>query len=286
MIALFQDPSKLDIWKIIGDLITEFLSFMPNFIGALLVFLIGWIVARMLSKLVKKLLQSIGIDRLAEKLNQLDLFYKNNIKIAPSQVFSKVLYYFLLVIFAVAATDILNMEVISQLMSDLLNYIPVLLSAVIIFLIGLIVADFIKDLVKSTCDSLGIPAGGIISNAVFYFIFLNITMITLSQAGIDTDFIQDNLSIVLAGIVFAFAIGYGIASRHIVANYLSAYYNKGKVNIGDVIAVEGIKGQVVDINTSSIVLQTEDRMVIFPLSKMTSEKIEIFSKGNPENADE
>ncbi|HMQ49927.1 MAG TPA: mechanosensitive ion channel [Saprospiraceae bacterium] len=280
MIALFQDTSKLNIWKIIEDLITNFLSFLPNFIGAILVFLIGWIVARMLSKLVKKLLQTVGVDRLAEKLNQLELFYKNNIKIVPSQVFSKVLYYFLLVIFAVAATDILNMEVVSQLMGDLLNYIPVLISAVIIFLIGLVVADFIKDLVKSTCDSLGIPAGSIISNAVFYFIFLNITMITLSQAGIDTEFIQDNLSIVLAGIVFAFAIGYGIASRNIVANYLSGYYNKGKVNVGDVIAIEGVKGQVIDVTTSNIVLHTGDRDVIFPLSKLTSEKVEIFSRNS------
>jgi len=168
------------------------------------------------------------------------------------------------------------MEAVTILMGNLLNYIPQLLSALLVFVVGVFVADFLKKIVLTTCQSLGIPAAGVISNIVFYFIFLNVVMITLAQAGIDTEFIQDNLSIILAGVVLAFALGYGFASRQLVANFLSSLYNKEKIHIGDVIGIDGVKGRVIQIESDSFTLLAEDKKIIIPLSKLTSEKIEIF----------
>ena len=200
----------------------------------------------------------------------------------PSVLLSRLAYYILLFIFVIAAVDVLGMEAVSSLMSDLLNYIPHLLSAFLVFVVGVFVADFIKNIVLTTCNSLGIPAAKVIANVIFYFLFLNIIMITLSQAKIDTDFIQDNLSIILAGVVLAFAIGYGFASRQLVANFLSSLYNKDKVKIGDVIGIEGLRGKVIDIDSSSFTLEAEGRSVIIPLSKLSSESIEIFERAEPQ----
>lgn len=248
-------PLQVDLWNILEELLRGFAAVIPNLFGALAVFIIGLIVSKIAARFIRRILVAIGADKLAERLNEIEIVYKSNIQLVPSLLLSKVVYYFLLFIFVVAATDILNMQVISQLMSEILNYIPVLISALAVFVVGLLVSDFLKGLVKTTCDSLGIPAAGMISNVVFYFLFLNIVMITLSQAQIDTDFIQDNLSIVLAGVVLAFAIGYGFASRNIVANFLASFYNKGKVNVGDTIEIEGVKGKVLRMDSSSLVLK-------------------------------
>ena len=271
-------PLQFDLMAILQDLLSGFVAVVPNLLGALAVFIIGLVVSKVAARFVRRILMTIGADKLAERLNEIEIVYKSNIQLVPSLLLSKVVYYFLLFIFVVAATDILNMQVISQLMSEILNYIPVLISALAVFVVGLLVSDFLKGLVKTTCDSLGIPAAGMISNVVFYFLFLNIVMITLSQAQIDTDFIQDNLSIVLAGVVLAFAIGYGFASRNIVANFLASFYNKGKVNVGDTIEIEGVKGKVLRMDSSSLVLGAEGREVLIPLSKLASEKVDIFER--------
>ncbi|MCB0562155.1 MAG: mechanosensitive ion channel [Lewinellaceae bacterium] len=275
-------PLQFDLMAILQDLLSGFVAVVPNLLGALAVFIIGLVVSKVAARFVRRILMTIGADKLAERLNEIEIVYKSNIQLVPSTLLSKVVYYFLLFIFVIAATDILNMPVISQLMGEILNYIPVLISALAVFVIGLLISDFLKNVVKTTCDSLGIPASGMISSVVFYFLFLNITMIALSQARIDTEFIQDNISILLAGVVLAFAIGYGFASRNIVANFLASFYNKGKINVGDTIGIEGVKGRVRSMDSSSIVLEVEGREVLIPLSKIASEKIDVFERAQPE----
>lgn len=271
----------VDLWLLLQDLLTGFAAVIPNLLGALAVLIIGLIVSKIASRFVRRILVTIGADKLAERLNEIEIVYKSNIRLAPSKLLAKVVYYFLLFIFVVAATDILNMPVISQLVSEILNYIPILISAMAVFVVGLLISDFLKNVVKTTCDSLGIPASGMISSIVFYFLFLNIAMIALSQARIDTEFIQDNLSIILAGVVLAFAIGYGFASRNIVANFLASFYNKGKVNVGDTIGIDGVRGKVIRMDNSTITLQVESREVLIPLSKLASEKVDIFERTKP-----
>ncbi len=268
----------VDLWKIFEGLLTNFAAVIPNLMGALAIFIVGLIISRIAARFTRRLLVAVGADKLAERLNEIEIVYKSNIELVPSKLLSKVVYYFLLFIFVIAATDVLNMQVISEMMGEILNYVPILISAMVVFVIGLLISDFLKNIVKTACESLGIPAAGLIANVVFYFLFLNIAMIALSQARIETEFIQDNLSIILAGIVLAFAIGYGFASRNIVANFLASFYQKGKVNIGDTIGIEGVRGKVVEMDSSTITLQAEGRRVMVPLSKLASEKVEIFSR--------
>ena len=276
-----MDTTNFNLWKILEQLLAGFAAVVPNLLGAFAVLIIGLIVSKMSRRLVRKMLQTIGADRLAERLNEIELLSNNNIRLIPSKLLSTVVYYFLLFIFVVAATDILNMEVISVLVGDILNYVPVVISALAVLVIGLFISDFLKNIVKTTCDSLAIPAAGLISNIVFYFLFLNVVMIALAQAKIDTGFIQDNLSIILAGIVFAFAIGYGFASRSIVANFLASFYNKGKVSIGDNVEIKGVAGKVIAMDNSTITLDAKDRRVIIPLSKLTDKNIAILKSDAP-----
>jgi small-conductance mechanosensitive channel len=74
----------------------------------------------------------------------------------------------------------------------------------------------------------------------------------------------------------AFAFGYGLASKDLVSNYLASYYNKNKVRVGDDVRIIGERGKVVLIDSTSMILQTAERAIIIPLSKLTTEKVEVF----------
>ena len=263
--------------EILTDLLKRFIHFIPGIVGAILVAIIGWIVAKMVSKLIRNLLRKIQIDNLADRLNEIELIHQAKLKITPSKFLSKLAYYFIFLVFLIAATDILDMPAVSQLMSDLINYIPYLISALIVLVIGILLAEFIKNIVLTACQSLGIPSAKLIAAFVFWFIFLTATVSALSQAGIDTTFITSNLSIIIGGGVLAFALGYGFASKDMMANFLASFYTKDKFKVGDVIRIEGMKGTITKIDNASLVLKTDDSRVIIPLSKLSSEKVEIYS---------
>lgn len=135
---------EINALKIVEELLLNFADFADNMVGALAVVLIGWLVARLVARFVQKVLKAIGIDKLAERLNEIEVIHKSKLRIVPSILLSKILYYVLFFIFIIAATDVLGMEAVTLLMGDLLGYIPKLLSALLVLVVGILVCDFLK----------------------------------------------------------------------------------------------------------------------------------------------
>jgi hypothetical protein len=259
------------------DLLRSFISGLPNFFMALVLIIIGIIVSKLVAKVVKTALEKIKIDKLGEKLNEIELVEKSNMKIKISALSSKIIYYILLLLFSVAATDVLGMPALSNMVSDLITFIPNLVVALIWLVLGLLIAEALKNIVQTALTSLGIPSARLISTALFYFLLINVVISALSQAKIDTGFLSQNISLVIGGVVLAFAIGYGLASKDIVSNFLGSVYSKGRFTIGDTITVDGKKGEIVEMDRSSVVIKTEASRIVVPLSKLTKESLEIHS---------
>ncbi len=266
-----------NLFPLLQDLLGEVSQAAVRFLGALLVALAGWILARIFSGIVRRLLERSGIDKLAERLNQVDLFSRYNIVIRPSLILARTIYYLLVFVFLVAAADVLDMPAVSDLVSDIINYIPFLISAILVFLLGILLADFLRTTVFHLFQSLKVPSAKLISDILFYFLIINVLIISLDQARMETQFVEGNLFILLAGIVLAFAIGYGLASRAMVANFLSALYNKDKIQLGDEITIDGVKGTIVYMDHISVVLKQGADQVVIPLSKLTSERFTLHS---------
>jgi small-conductance mechanosensitive channel len=183
-----------------------------------------------------------------------------------------------MLIVLVAATDVLGMEVVSNLVSSAIAYIPNLIAAIIILILGAILADVLKGFTVVTCRSLGIPAADMIGSIIFWFVFISIMISALSQAQLETDFIIANLSILLGALAFAFALAYGLAARPLLGGFLAQFYNRGKVNPGDRIRIENHEGIVLAIDRASFTLDVDGRLLIIPLSKLQTESILVLER--------
>ncbi len=276
----FLDKLKEGVFT---ELLARFSEAAPKLLFALLILVLGRIVAGMLRRVVRRVLASLQVDRLAERLNDIDLVQRTGMKIQVSAVVAQMLYYVLMLGFIIFATDMLGIPAITDMVRDLINYLPALFSAFVLFLLGLFLADMIRGVALTTLQSMGIPSAKMISTAVFYFLFVTIAVSALSQAKISTGFIASNLTVLIGALALAFAIGYGFAARDLVANYLAGHYNRNKVRIGDDISIGGVRGKVVMIDSTSLILQTPERAIIVPMSKMTRENVEVFY---PEGQDE
>lgn len=258
-------------------------AILEKLYGALLTFgtafailIVGWLIARFLAKMIEKLLKAIKIDKVGDKINDIDMLQNANVKILPSILISRLIYYVLMLLVITAALEVVSLDELSKQVQKLIEYIPKLFSACLILIGGLIVANAIRSLLNAAFQSLNIASGKLISGFVFYFIFVSVLLSALPQADFEVEFLQDNLTIIIGGIVFAFAIGYGFASRNIMSNLLAALYSRNKFQVGDDVKIDGIRGTIIRMDSTSLTLETSDRRVVVPLNQLTTQRVEVF----------
>ena len=262
----------------LADFMKSFVNGVPKFFMALVILIIGLLIAKLISKMVLRALTAVNVDRLGEKLNEIEFIEKSNVKIQFSKVITKIVYYVLILFFMVAATDVLGMEAVSSLVAKMFDLIPKLIVAGIILVLGTLMADVLRSVAQTTLESLGIPSARMLSSFVFYFLLINIVISALTQAEINTEFLSQNISLLIGGIVLAFAIGYGMASKTSMSNFLASYYSQGKFDLGDTITVDGVTGKIVEMDKSSMILIADNgNKVIFPLNHVSNSRIEIHN---------
>ena len=274
---------QLNVWKdtILNSLrnLTEgFLSSLSSLFVALVTLIVGWFLAKFIRFIIVRVLKSIHFDQLVEKLNIESLFIRLNIKVKPSAIIGKFVYWLILLIFIISATEILGWELASKEISKLIELLPKLLFALIFFIVGYYLSELIRNAVYSATNSAGISGAKAISNIIFYVLMIFISITSLDQAGVDTTLFTSNITIIIGGALLAFALAYGFASRDILTNILASFYVKDKYKVGIKLKINDTKGVIENTDTLSITLLTEDkRRLVIPIKKLISEEVEILS---------
>lgn len=259
--------------------INQIMGILPNLVGALVILLVGWILSKILTGVVARILSRIGLDKLADRLNQSDFFQEVNLTIRPILIIKKFLYWTLMLIFILSAAETLGLRIVTEQVSALVNYVPKLFTALVILALGFYLADAVKKWVANACQSFGLPAWKVISAAVFYILLLAIAVTALNQAAIDTQIITFTIFILIGGAILAFSVAYGFAARPVLASMLTAFYSKYKFKEGQVLEIDGHVGTVVQLSNVSVTLDDGEREIVFPMNRLSSDKVIIHKPG-------
>lgn len=254
------------------------MSALPNIVGAILILIVGWIVSKIVIYLLKKVLKLARIDKLTQKLNELKLLGDLKINFSVTKVIVVFTKWLLFLVFLIIAADIMNWEVVSNEIGNLLRYLPKLFSAVAIFMIGIYIAKFVQQAIKGFYESFDLAGSKIISSLVFYLIAIIVTITALNQAGVDTTVVTNNVTIILGAFLLAIAIGFGLGSREIIADLLRTFYTRKNYEVGDKIKMKNVEGTVETIDNICMTLKTSKGKVIIPIKEVVESTIEIENK--------
>ncbi|MFT6480199.1 MAG: MFS family permease [Spirosomataceae bacterium] len=255
--------------------ISKFIEFVPNVVVAMVVITTGVLIGKILSKVVDKVLSQIGFNKLGDKINEIEAIKKFDFKL--SKVVGKLLYYFVLLVFIIAAADTLGVPAISNMVLLLVEFIPKIISAAIMVLVGVLLADMLRKFVADLCASSNVSSGKLISSAVFFFVLIIVVIASLAQAGVNTDLLEFTFSVLVGGVILAFSIGYGFASKEILLNIISSFYSKKKYKIGQTIEIDGAKGEVIDVDNTTLSLKTSDQVTVLLLRLLQTHKAIVYT---------
>lgn len=183
-------------------------------------------------KLVKKILKVAKANRLDGKLNDIEIIEGKKLNFDTIKFVSKIIKYLFYIIIFVNASDIMGLEIITEQISDLLSYLPQLFAALVIFIIGLLFANFVKNGLKSLFESMDLSGCKMISQVVFFLILTFISITALNQAGIDTEIVANNINMIIAAFLLAFAIAFGFGAREVVSKLLKTFYARKTFEVG------------------------------------------------------
>ncbi|MCU0394201.1 MAG: hypothetical protein MUE81_24085 [Thermoflexibacter sp.] len=258
-------------------LLTGLLGAVPKILGAIVLLGIGILISRLIGVIIIKTLKLTRFEEWMRKLKVHDLFEKAQIKTSVTEIIARFAYWVILLIFLVGIAETLGWSAVSEKISLFINFLPKVFISLIIFIVGLYIASLVRQTIIAAFISFGLSFGKLVSNAFFYFLLLFVIVIALEQLGIDTTIITSNVLIIIGGVVLAFAISYGLASKEILNNFLASLYSKNNFQIGQKIVLEdGAIGEIVKMDNISVTLKTEEGKLIIPIKILINEKIRIL----------
>lgn len=270
----------MDKWKdltfdSLSNIFKDIASALPGIFGAFIVIIFGWIIIKVVTFILRRIFKAIKLDKASEKINEAKLFGDADIKIDLPKIIVTFIKVLLWLVFIIVASDIMGLTIISTEIANLLRYLPILLSAMIIFMIGLFLAKTIKETIVKVFDSIGLGGGKLLGNVLFYLIIIFVSITALNQAGIDTQIITNNFTIVLGAFLLAIALALGLGSREIVGDLLRTFYSRKIYEVGDKVKIGDLQGTVIGIDNISMILKTKTGKVVIPIKKVVEKTVTV-----------
>lgn len=249
--------------------LTQIVAFLPTVILAFMLLALGYLLARVVSIVVTRLLQLMGFDRLLSRTAVQTLLERSGTKQKSSEILGMIAFWIIFLVFLIKASDTLQLTMVSDALTTIAYYIPKIGIAVLVLILGLIAANFVRELITMTCSSAGITHGTMVAQAVYVAVVLLIVVTAIDALGINTDLLNNTIVILLAGLIGGAALSFGLGSRAAVANLIAAHYLGSVVRVGMTVKIGDNQGTVVAVTPISVVLETIEGRVVVPASQFT-----------------
>ncbi|MFL5706020.1 MAG: mechanosensitive ion channel family protein [Ktedonobacteraceae bacterium] len=197
------------------------LTFIPRLLGFLVILLVGWIIATVVSKAVTFLLRKVGFDRLGDRIGLTRFEQRMGVNMDSAGILGRIVYWFLFLIFLVPAADALGLPAVSNILNQLLAYIPNVFVAILVLFLGALAATVVADLVRGATASAKIGNPNLFANIARYAILGFAALIALEQLQIAPALLNILFTAIVGTIAIAVGLSFGLGGQDTARKWLS-----------------------------------------------------------------
>ena len=197
-----------------------FIGFIPVLIGALIVFIIGWFISIGIGRLITEVLKKIKFNEVFSKGGWKQALDKAEIKVDPAGFFGAIVKWILIIVFLLAAVEILGFVQFAAFLRAVLAYLPNVIVAALIFVVTVILVDIFEKVIRVGVEGIRVGYGQVISAVVKWSIWIFAILAILHQLGIARPFMETLFQGIVAMLVISLGLAFGLGGKDVAAGIL------------------------------------------------------------------
>ncbi len=198
-----------------------FVATFPKILLAVIIFILGWIVATTLSKIITSALDALKLDKLFKSAGAEEALARGGIRLHIGKFFGELVKWFIVIVFLVASLNILNLDQVTQFLQQVLAYIPQVLIAALILVAGTILADFVRKLVSGGAAMANVRSAKMLGSIAYYAIWILAIVTAFDKLGIFGYFGQIIFTGLVVMLALAFGLSFGLGGKEAAGRWIN-----------------------------------------------------------------
>jgi hypothetical protein len=213
--------STNEFWATVGD-------YLPKLFGALVLLVVALIVAKLAQWVVEKVLDVVGVNRITKNKNIARSLQTAEINVDLVSVTGRVAFWVVIIIFALTIADVLELTAMRDVINAILGYLPNVLAAVIVLTVTVAGARLVRDVVGAALRRMRVDYSSQVAAVAYYVLVVFGVLMAVEQLGFATTILAANLTIIVAGIVLALSLAFGLGGREVAGRMVEDAYSHFK----------------------------------------------------------
>ncbi|HEY4499796.1 MAG TPA: hypothetical protein VJH70_01510 [Candidatus Paceibacterota bacterium] len=208
------------------DLYRQVLNFLPSLIGAIIVFVVGLVIAAGLGAIVERVVGALKIDTLLRRVGLEEYTKRANIELNFGHFLGQVVYWFIVLAFLLAAAEILNFYNLSGFIQDFLFYVPNIIIAVLIMIASFVIANILKHIVRASVMGARLHSAKFLGAAVWWIVVIFGLLASLVQLRIAVSIIETVITGLIAMLALAGGLAFGLGGKEYASEVIGRVKNE------------------------------------------------------------
>jgi len=203
-------------------------QFIINILLVLVILVIGWLIAKLLKSIATRVLRALKLDELSDRIELESLLAKGGIKYSLSELLGVVIYWLAILVTFMVAVNSVGLTVAADLLNRVVLYIPNIIAAIFILILGMFVATLLKNIIQTIATNAGLSEEKLLGKVVEVLVMVFVIIMALEQLNIGAKVLQLILSVVLGAFGLAIALAFGLGCKETAGKIVAEFLDKIK----------------------------------------------------------
>jgi len=267
---------NVEAWRqVLVNSLTEFgetaAVFLPSLIATLVILGVGWLVSRLVAAVSERVLLQLGLDRASARLGISERLREAGAPLTPSHIVARLVFWVLMLTFLLSAVETLGLSAVTATIDRLISFLPNVIAAGLIFVLGLLLARLVRNLVSSGAAAAEFPQAPRLGSLAEIVVAIVVGVVALEQLGIETEMLVTVVTAIVGAVGLTVGVAFALGARPVITHILAGHFLRQSLPSGGSVEVGGQRGVVERVGAVDTLVRDGEHSWSIPNGRLIEE---------------